>query len=121
MGLDLFASRNPDEIELTKEDLEAFEQAEIDLCGGMYSNGGPDGSFRGKVYQILLGEITGIYPHYDWIPPEKVKRMYEKLLAFDPSRMEEEDMGMSNHPQDVIELRKFFKVCSERGLGMLGW
>jgi hypothetical protein len=49
MGLDTFASRSSDDIELTEADLKAFEEAEISLCGGIFSGDGSDGSFRGKV------------------------------------------------------------------------
>lgn len=120
MGLDLFASRRPDEIVLTNDDYAAFRQADINLCGGMYSDGGPDGSFRGKVYQILIGEITGVFPTSEWIPPETVKNMYQKMLEFDPEKVGDE-VGKYNAPGDVIQLRKFFRVCSERDLGLLGW
>lgn len=47
MGLDTFASRSPDDIELQSEDIQAFNEADIYLCGGIFS--GEGGSFRGKV------------------------------------------------------------------------
>lgn len=39
MGVDSYASRNPGEIELSEEDVRAFEEAAIDLCGGIASDG----------------------------------------------------------------------------------
>ncbi len=52
MGLDTFASRSSEDILLTDEDIQAFKDADISLCGGLLSGGG--GSFRGKVYASLI-------------------------------------------------------------------
>ncbi len=59
MGLDTYAAHTPEDIELTEDDIQAFEEARISLCGGMLSGDGNDGSFRGKVYVMLILEITG--------------------------------------------------------------
>jgi len=119
MGLDTFASRSSDDIILSEEDLQAFNDAEISLCGGLFS--GEGGSFRGKVYLFLVSEITGESLIQEWIPPETVREMYEALLACDPQDAVD-GLGYPDHPPaDVNELRRFFKVCSERGLGLLGW
>jgi hypothetical protein len=118
MGLDTYASRSPDEIVLTEEDLQAFADAQIELCGGIFS--GDAGSFRGKVYVMLVLEITDENLAQDWIPPETVRHMYASLLACDP--VDAIDQGdFRNTVEDILELRKFFKVCSERGLGLVGW
>ena len=119
MGLDTFAAHTPEDIELTKEDLQAFEQANIALCGGIFSGGGNDGSFRGKVYAELILEVTGQSLYAEWIPPETVKEMYDSLAMGDPEDVA--GWGYKNTAQEVLELRKFFKVCSERGLGLVGW
>lgn len=84
MGLDNFASRSPDDIELTEEDLQAFADAHIQLCGGIFSGDGCDGSFRGKVYVMLMLEISDENLAQEWIPPETVRRMYASLMACDP-------------------------------------
>jgi len=119
MGLDTFASRSPEDILLSEEDLQAFNDAEITLCGGLFSGDG--GSFRGKVYLLLVSEITGESLYAEWNPPETVHAMYEALKACDPQDAVD-GLGYPDHPpDDVVELRKFFKVCSERGLGLLGW
>ena len=112
MGLDTFASRSPEDIILSEEDLQAFDDAEISLCGGLFS---------GKVYSFLVSEITGESLYAEWTPPETVRTMYAALAACDPQDAVD-GLGYPDHPpEDVIELRKFFKVCSERGLGLLGW
>ena len=119
MGLDTFAAHTAEDIELTEEDLQAFKEANIALCGGIFSGGGNDGSFRGKVYAELILEVTGQSLYAEWIPPETVKEMYDMLKACDPE--EAADWGYRNTAQEVLDLRKFFKVCVERGLGLVGW
>ena len=119
MGLYTFAAHTPEDIELTEEDIQAFEEANISLCGGIFSGGGNDGSFRGKVYAEMILEVTGQSLYAEWIPPETVKQMYDTLVAADPE--EAADWGYRNTAQEVLELCKFFKVCSERGLGLIGW
>ena len=118
MGLDTYASRSPDEIVLTEEDLQAFADAQITLCGGLFS--GVDGSFRGKVYVNLVLEITGENIAQMWTPPETVQKMYAALLACDPEEAIRQ-YDVDNTADEILELRKFFKVCSERGLGLVGW
>jgi hypothetical protein len=118
MGLDTYASRSDSEINLTKEDIKAFDEANITLCGGLFS--GNDGSFRGKVYARTIYEITGEDLYQVWITPVTVRKMYDALAKFDP------EMGLTswrymNTPEEIRSLCKFFKICSERGLGLIGW
>ena len=116
MGLDTYASRSPDDVELTDEDSQAFVDADIQLCGGMFS--GEGGSFRGKVYATLILEITDESLYQQWIPPETVRQIYLKLMEFDVQRnVEVDDEELVSLP----DLIKYFKVCSERGLGLIGW
>ncbi len=119
MGLDTFASRSPHDIELSDEDLQAFREANIDLCGGIFSGNGNDGSFRGKVYVIMISDITGQNLFKGWIPPETVREMYASLMACDPQKDFRENDWYGCIPVDILELRKFFRVCSERYLGLL--
>ena len=118
MGLDTYASRSSDDIELTEDDLQAFVDADIELCGGIFS--GDAGSFRGKVYATLLDGITGESLYANWLPPETVRHMYASLLACDAAEAIDQ-WGFRNSLDDILALRKFFKVCSERGLGLIGW
>jgi len=119
MGLDTYASRSQDDLELSDEDIEAFEDARIELCGGIFS--GEGGSFRGKVYSILIFEITGESLYQEWIPPETVKDMYQALADCDPEQAIDESDSWDRIPEEIIELRKFFKVCADRNLGLLNW
>jgi len=119
MGLDTFASHSPHDIELTDEDLHAFREANIELCGGIFSGNGNDGSFRGKVYVIMIADITGQSLFKGWIPPETVREIYAALMACDPHKDFRENDWYGCIPKDILELRKFFRVCSERNLGLL--
>ena len=118
MGLDNYAARALGE-ELTDEDIAAFEAEGANLCGGIVS--GAAGSFRGKVYSGLIGRITGqsLYEHF--IPPERVKAMYEALRDCDPNEIDHRGHRFGEAEEPINELRKFFKVCAERNLGIVGW
>jgi hypothetical protein len=119
MGLDTFAQRGPGQ-DLTQEDDEAFDAAEIELCGGLLSGAG--GSFRGKVYAGLVHSITGEDLYEEWIPPERVKKMHEALVRCDPQEFaDNHDERFGDVEEAVANLRKFFGVCAERGLGLVGW
>jgi len=121
MGLDTFASRSPDDIDLNEEDLQAFNKANIELCGGLLSGSGNDGSFRGKVYVMMILDITGESLHHGWIPPETVREMYKALMACDPQQAYQKYDWYRRSPEDILELRKFFKVCSKHCLGLVNW
>jgi hypothetical protein len=139
MGLDNYALRGPDrefhngelgfcndkEFEvmgfeaLTDDDIEAFKQADIQLCGGVLS--GAEGSFRGKVYVLLVLDITNESLYQEWIPPKRVKKMYEALMNCDPKTAVQRDYVYAVKESTIINLRKFFRVCAERNLGLTGW
>lgn len=107
MGLDTYARNSNDENgALTDQQKQAFASAGINLCGGMFSGQGNDGSFRGKVYAHLIEQATGVSLYQDWIEPSTVEGMYEKLT----------DMK-----EDIDNLVKFLDVCVDCGLGLTGW
>ncbi|HET8987534.1 MAG TPA: hypothetical protein VFN43_03395 [Humibacillus sp.] len=112
MGLDTLAARDP-EISLTAADDEAFRRARVLLCE---CEG--DTSFRGKVYAELVQEVTGVSLFEEWIPPEVVRRMAAQLEQCDP-------VDTAGHrydctPFEVVELGRFFRLCADRGLGLVG-
>jgi hypothetical protein len=119
MGLDTYASNTSEEIRLTPAEEQAFEEADISLCGGIFS--GTAGSFRGKMYGILIIEITGQSLYQDWIPPETVKEMYDALMDCDPEEAKELVLGKYKTERDIIELRKFLKICVDHKLGLINW
>lgn len=117
MGLDTFASKMPGHVKLAEDDEKAFEEAGVELCGGMFS--GDDGSFRGKIYDSVVLEVSGISLHQEWIPPETVGQMAAALESCDPKQVVEGERNVV--PEDVPALAKFFRLCAERGLGLVGW
>ena len=112
MGLDNFAARSPDE-ELTKEDLKVFEKADIHLRGGILS--GPPDSFRGKVYSDMILDITRESLYQEWIPPERVKKMYKGLIKCEPKQVTQGgyDARFINESA-IINLRKFQDSCRKK-------
>jgi hypothetical protein len=121
MGLDVYAVRSP-ELGLSEEDERAFDEAEIELCGGIFS--GDNGSFRGKVYDMLILDLTGVSLYQEWIPPETVREMAEALRRVDPEIFVKELAGhysWEHYSAHTIEhLQKYFEVCARRGLGLGG-
>ena len=129
MGLDNYAARRP-EGGLTEEDRQAFAQAGIDLCGGLESDGTV--SFRGKVYNTLVEEITGVRLYQEWIAPEVARQMAEALNEYSAEELAEiwdevEPLPAYLGPEaghserETADLQRFFAICAERGLGLIGW
>lgn len=138
MGLDTYAARIPvdlfnddlDETEVdedfgcTRRDLRAFRRAERKRerhGGGSVFAGN---YFRGKIYRELIHHVTGVWIQTTWIPPETVRQMAEAFGSRDPDevirRFANENPGHRHLPSDVADLRAFFRVCAERGLGLVG-
>ena len=124
MGLDNFASRTADGPTLTDEDKAAFASAAIDLCGGIFSDGLT--SIRGKVYADLVLEVTGESLYGEWLPPEVVKAMAAALAGHTPAELADINdsvrVGRSHltSPAEMADLQRFFAICAERGLGIMG-
>jgi hypothetical protein len=122
MGLDTYASRSPGDIKLTAEDRLAFEQAAIELCGGIMSGDGGS-SFRGKVYLDAVDRVADASLGAEWIPPEEVRDIAAAFERCDPARVvaDSKDDRYPVSEVEVRELRRFFRLCAERGLGLIGW
>lgn len=127
MGLDSFASRNPDDIELTPEDETAFKAAGAELCGGMYSGG--EGSFRGKIYDELIRETTGSSLYQEWIDPQAVRKISSTLDTYSPEQLSAisakvdgaVDPSLVHNANECANLQVFLRVCATQGLGLIGW
>jgi hypothetical protein len=120
VGLDTFAARSP-ERDLQKEDEQAFDAADLQLCGGMYSGSG--GSFRGKVYADVVEHVSGVSLYEEWVPPDTVRAMADAFDRCDPDSVEREmaDGVYATTAVEVRELRTFFRICANRGLGLVSW
>jgi hypothetical protein len=122
MGLDSIISRSPNKIVLPAADKRALNESGIELCGGMYSDGVT--SFRGKVYDMFVLKVTGVSLYEEWLPPETISEMADALAKVDPETIGEQ-LGLSEYftpsPGEVRNLQKLFRLCAERGLGIVAW
>lgn len=113
MGLDNYAQPSRDR-DLSKEDTQAFIQSGVSL-------GGCEGSFRGKIYDECIDDITGESLYQEWIPSDRVKKMYQALVKCNPKEVAVKDSyAYSITESQILELRTFFKICAERNLGLWG-
>lgn len=122
LGLDNFVSRSPGDVELTPEDERAIAESGTSLCGGMHSDGVT--SFRGKVYVLFVAAVTGESLYQEWLPPETVAEMADKLDGCDPDTVPERldlDSDFIPSPGEIRDLRKLFRVCADRRLGIIAW
>jgi hypothetical protein len=122
-GLDNFASRSLEDVELTEDDERAFEEAGLRLCGGICS--GDESSFRSKIYWELILEATG-FNIAESLTPEGVRQLSALLEVFEPEELAafsvERDVSGGPHDADVCaDLQHFFRICAERGLGLIAW
>jgi hypothetical protein len=123
MGLDSFASRSRTRISLTAEDQRAFADAGIELCGGLQSGVGDASSFRGKVYIDVVDRVAGANLLDDWIPPQALGAIAAAFERCDAAPVVEASKG-DRYPVSAVEveeLRRFFRLCADRGLGLIGW
>ncbi len=123
MGLDNYASRSLDEVEITPDDARAFEEADLHLCGGIFS--GAESSFRGKMYWDLIFQATGINIGED-LTPQEVRELSALLDVFTPDELAafsvERDVVKGPHDAVVCaDLQHFFRICARRGLGLIAW
>lgn len=140
MGLDTYAGRIPvdffdpdlDETKVdehfgcTPRDLWALrraqkkrERANDGYCvfGGNY--------FRGKLYADLIEFVSGVRIYQTWIPSETVREMAEAFERRDPEEtihaFRENGRAIHDHSAvEVADLAAFFRVCADRGLGLVG-
>ena len=122
MGLDSIISRSPDTTVLCAEDERALTESGIALCGGMFSVGVT--SFRGKVYDMFVLKVTGVSLYEEWLPPETISEMAGALAKVDPETIGEQ-LDLSEYftpsPDEVRNLQKLFRLCADRGLGIITW
>jgi len=81
------------------------------LCGGMFSGGG--NSFRGKVYNSLVEEVTGISLYNEMIPAEDVKLMV--------TRIEDHISKTKDEDPNLLELLGWFQVVVKEEACISGW
>ena len=118
MGLDNFASKSEVISKLSDKDVKAFKKENINLCEGMFSDG--EVSFRGKVYAMVVLEITGVSLFDYWIPPEKVYEMWQDFENCNLEKFANDHPGIRYSDSDSVnELRKLFMVSAKCKLGLV--
>lgn len=70
MGLDNYWKQN--------DGNDGFVAGEFNVCGGICSGNGND-SFRGKVYNSIVENVTGVSLYNDKIPSDKIHEMNQKI------------------------------------------
>lgn len=81
--------------------------------------------FRGKIYDDLVRYVTGVSVYAPWIPPETVKKMAEAFARRDPeatirSFRRNKRRIYDHSATEVADVQAFFKLCADRGLGLVG-
>jgi hypothetical protein len=114
MGLDNIWKKNKEENGVIEGDFK--------LCGGVFSGHGND-SFRGKVYDRFVEDVTGVSLYGDpetfEIPNETVKQMADDLEA-----VEWRDSYITNYDiekQEFKDLVKMFRLHADAGHYLLAW
>jgi len=84
-----------------------------------------DNYFRGKIYDDVVRYVTGVSLYAPWIPPDTVKQMSEALERRDAATIvqafQRSEQGIRDHSAtEVADLQAFFKLCADRGLGLVG-
>jgi hypothetical protein len=114
MGLDNIWKKNKEENGVIEGDFK--------LCGGVFSGHGNE-SFRGKVYDRFVEDVTGVSLYGDpetfEIPNETVKQMADDLEA-----VEWRDSYITNYDiekQEFKDLVKMFRLHADAGHYLLAW
>jgi hypothetical protein len=108
MGLDNYWMKNKEEA--------GHIEGDFNVWGGMMSGSG-NKSFRGKVYNAIVEEITDVSlygdPETNEIPNETVKQMADKLDVFDFSTVSTNYYSLSE--EDYDEFKKMFRLHADAG------
>jgi len=115
MGLDNLWMKSKDE--------RGVVEGEFKICGGIFSGNGND-SFRGKVYNQFVEDVTGISlygytPDTNEIPNETVKQMADDLEA-----TEWRDSYIENYDieeEEFKDLVRMFRLHADAGHYLLAW
>lgn len=148
MGLDCYIVHGNDRDKgFTSIDDERLK--DIQLCGGLFSGGGSDGSFRGKVYNPLIQELSdGEHSWYieqdedAYIPSDILKQQADLLESFlevldedytaEKRELKDDDIVYTTHKRfspyeeeytykEVKDLMTLLRVAAERRAVMCVW
>jgi len=114
MGLDNIWKKNKDE--------NGVIEGEFKICGGVFSGHGND-SFRGKVYERFVEDVTGVSLYGD---PETFETSNEtvKQMADDLDATEWRDSYIQNYDIEEHEFKdlvRMFRLHADAGHYLLAW
>jgi len=114
MGLDNYWKKSKDEA--------GTVEGNFQICGGMFSGSGND-SFRGKVYERFVEDVTGVSLYGD---PETFETSNEtvKQMADDLDATEWRDSYIQNYDIEEHEFKdlvKMFRLHADAGHYLLAW
>lgn len=114
MGLDNIWKKNKEENGVIEGDFK--------LCGGVFSGHGND-SFRGKVYDRFVEDVTGVSLYGDpetfEVPNETVKQMADDLEATEWRDSYIENYDIEEH--EFKDLVRMFRLHADAGHYLLAW
>ena len=148
MGLDCYIVHGNDRDKgFTSIDDERLK--DIQLCGGLFSGSGSDGSFRGKVYDPLIQELSdGEHSWYieqdedAYIPSDILRQQADLLESFlevldedytaEKRELKDDDIVYTTHKRfspyeeeytlkEVKDLMTLLRVAAERRAVMCVW
>lgn len=93
-------------------------EGKFNVCGGIFSGNG-NSSFRGKVYNTIVEEITGVSLYQDEISNDQVNEMAKKLAEADWSRVSKIDSEITQ--QEFNNLAAMFILHGKAGHVLRGW
>jgi hypothetical protein len=76
------------------------------------------------VYVDFVAAVTGESLFQDWLPPDVVAAMADKLVPCDADGARERlnlDADFVPSPGEIRGLQKLFRICADRGLGIIAW
>ena len=112
-----------DNIWMKSKDEQGFVEGEFKICGGVFSGHGNE-SFRGKVYNKFVEDVTGISlygytPDTNEISNEVVRDMADGLEA-----TEWRDSYIENYDieeQEFKDLVRMFRLHADAGHYLVAW
>lgn len=119
MGSRIIAQTSIDDANISEEDIIAFAKERISP-EEMERGGRIDvlelTSFELKDCDEIVFEITGISLRNRYTSRDDIREIYNTLKGFDPYKDLRIYEEIDCTPEDILELVKFLKVCSERNL-----
>lgn len=121
MGLDsYFANEDWPEDEEGKMIVPEMEDADdIALVGGILSGHGVNGSFRGKVYNEYVQDVTGESLYQERVPNDVVRQMADALEAYEWGG--DEDYWRPEDAEEADALARVFRHFADEGAELWGW